>query len=277
MPFVSLCEGPIYFADQIARACGLERDELETVMVGLNHACWSVVHEYKGMDAMPLVSEAWERRKDDPELTGALRRQLRIAAEMDAIPADYFQYYYCQDEVLAELQAKPTTRAEDILGWSTGYWEHYAEQAESDDPKLDPEVLARRHPRARARDRRHGCGLQREGRDPDGQRPERRRCAARLRRDAGGRAARPLRRARTAGSSRCPRRRRLPAHVRGLVHELGEYQALAADAAWSGTRLDAIRALAAHPLMVDLDRTERVYDELAMAHREHLPERLLPV
>jgi hypothetical protein len=28
--------------------------------------------------------------------------------------------------------------------------------------------------------------------------------------------------------------------------------------------------------MVDLDRTERVYDELAMAHREHLPGRLLP-
>ena len=253
------------------------RDELETVMVGLNHACWSVVHEYKGMDAMPLVSEAWERRKDDPELTGALRRQLRIAAEMDAIPADYFQYYYCQDEVLAELQAKPTTRAEDILGWSTGYWEHYAEQAESDDPKLDPEVLARRHPRARARDRRHGCRLQRQGRGPDGQRAEQPavRCPASTRRwwsSCSAAAAAP-----EAGSSRCPLRRRLPAHVRGLVHELGEYQALAADAAWSGTRLDAIRALAAHPLMVDLDRTERVYDELAMAHREHLPERLLPV
>jgi len=68
----------------------------------------------------------------------------------------------------------------------------------------------------------------------------------------------------------------LPQHVYGLVHELGEYQALAADAAWSGTRRDAIHALAAHPLMVDLDRTERVYDELAHAHREHLPARLLP-
>jgi 6-phospho-beta-glucosidase len=65
-------------------------------------------------------------------------------------------------------------------------------------------------------------------------------------------------------------------HVRGLVHALGEYQALTADAGWSGTRRDAIHALAAHPLMVDLDRTERVYDELALAHREHLPARLLP-
>ena len=277
MPFVSLCEGPIYFTDQIARACGLDREELDTVMVGLNHACWSVKHEYKGVDAMPLVAEAWERRKDDPELTGVLRRQLRIAAEMDAIPADYFQYYYCQDEVLAELQAKPTTRAEDILGWSTGYWEHYAEQAESDDPQLDPEVLARRHPRARARDRRHGRGLQREGRDPDGQRPEHRRGAAR----ASTRRSWSSCSAAAAGPDGwiqpLPVPAPLPAHVRGLVHELGEYQALAADAAWEGTRLDAIHALAAHPLMVDLDRTERVYDELAHAHREHLPERLLPV
>jgi 6-phospho-beta-glucosidase len=275
VPFVSLCEGPIYFADQIAKACELDRDYLDTVMIGLNHACWSVVHEYKGMDVMPLVSEAWERRKDDPGLTGALRRQLRIAAEMDAIPADYFQYYYCQDEVLAELQAKPTTRAEDILGWSSGYWEHYAEQAQRDDPQLDPkfsrggihelelaidamdavfnekdEVLTVNVPNA-------GGAL--PGFDDT--------LVVELLGRCGGPGGwiEPL-----------PVPAPLPAHVRGLVHELGEYQALAAEAAWSGTRLDAIRALAAHPLMVDLDRTERVYDELAEAHREHLPERLLP-
>ena len=41
-----------------------------TRMVGLNHACWSVRHQYDGADAMPLVAEdAWERRKDDPTLT----------------------------------------------------------------------------------------------------------------------------------------------------------------------------------------------------------------
>jgi hypothetical protein len=28
--------------------------------------------------------------------------------------------------------------------------------------------------------------------------------------------------------------------------------------------------------MIDLDRTERVYDELAHAHRDHLPARLVP-
>ena len=36
----------------------------------------------------------------------------------------------------------------------------------------------------------------------------------------------------------------LPRHVRGLVEMLGEYQALAAETAWNGTRRDGIRALA---------------------------------
>ncbi|HEY3615075.1 MAG TPA: hypothetical protein VGK92_15290, partial [Gaiellales bacterium] len=275
VPFVSLCEGPIYFADQIARACDLDRDQLETVMVGLNHACWSVQHEYRGADAMPLVAEAWERRKDDPELTGALRRQLRIAAEMDAIPADYFQYYYCQDEVLAELQAKPTTRAEDILGWSTGYWEHYAEQARSDDPKLDPKF---------SRGGIHELELAIDAMDAvfnekdevltvnvpntGGALPG---FDETLVVELLGRCGGP-----DGWIQPLPVPAPLPQHVYGLVHELGEYQALAADAAWSGTRRDAIHALAAHPLMVDLDRTERVYDALAHAHREHLPARLLP-
>ena len=41
--------------------------------------------------------------------------------------------------MLAEQLAKPTTRAEDILSWVPGYWEHYAAQAETDDPVLDPD------------------------------------------------------------------------------------------------------------------------------------------
>jgi 6-phospho-beta-glucosidase len=56
---------------------------------------------------------------------------------------------------------------------------------------------------------------------------------------------------------------------------LAEYQALAAEAAWSGTRIDGVRALAANPLVLSLDKAETIYDELADAHREYLPERLL--
>jgi 6-phospho-beta-glucosidase len=67
----------------------------------------------------------------------------------------------------------------------------------------------------------------------------------------------------------------LPRHVRGLVEALGEYQALAAETAWAGTREDGILALTANPLVRQLDIAERVYDALASAHRDHLPGRLL--
>ena len=57
---------------------------------------------------------------------------------------------------------------------------------------------------------------------------------------------------------------------------LGEYQALAAEAGWSGTRREAIQALASNPLVFSLPKAEAIYDELAVAHRDHLPQRLLP-
>ena len=67
----------------------------------------------------------------------------------------------------------------------------------------------------------------------------------------------------------------MPRHVVGLVKMLGEYQALTAEAAWSGNRRDAIRALASHPLVFSLHKAEAIYDEMAAAHRQYLPERLL--
>ena len=67
----------------------------------------------------------------------------------------------------------------------------------------------------------------------------------------------------------------MPRQVVGLVKMLGEYQALAAEAAWSGSRTDGIRALASHPLVFSLPEAEAIYDEMAAAHRQYLPERLL--
>jgi 6-phospho-beta-glucosidase len=56
---------------------------------------------------------------------------------------------------------------------------------------------------------------------------------------------------------------------------LAEYQALTAEAAWKGTRRDAVRALASNPLVLSLTKAEAIYDEMAAAHRDFLPERLV--
>ena len=56
---------------------------------------------------------------------------------------------------------------------------------------------------------------------------------------------------------------------------LGEYQGLTAEAAWSGDRRAAVAALASHPLVLSLSLTERIYEDMAAAHRAHLPDRLV--
>lgn len=271
IPLVSLCEGPYYFTAELAEAAGLDPARVSSTMVGLNHACWSVEHAYDGVDLMPYVqAAARERLGPGSTLDVTQQRILRLAAVMESIPADYFQYYYWRDEVLAEQRAKPTTRAEDILSWVPGYWEHYAEQAGSDDPVLDP---------ARSRGGIHELELAIDAMHA-------------VFNDTGD--VLPVNVPNRGGAlpgfpedvvveitGRCSSgwieplpQRPLPRHVVGLVEMLAEYQVLAAEAAWEGTRTDAIRALAANPLVQSVDRAEAVYDELATAHAAHLPDRL---
>jgi 6-phospho-beta-glucosidase len=189
---------------------------------------------------------------------------------MGSIPADYFQYYYFSDEILAEQRAKPTTRAEDILGWAPGYWQHYEEQAQTDDPQLDP-GLSRGgiHELELAidvmdaifndKDEVHPVNMPNRGALPGF--PDDLVVEVEGRCDARGIEVLPA--------------KPLPRHVRGLVEMLGEYQALAAEAAWTGTRRDAVRALCANPLVLNVDQAESVYGALAHAHRDYLPERLV--
>ena len=84
---VSLCEGPIYFADDMAEICRVDRSRLHAKLVGLNHACWSVEHIYDGEDFVPIIKRTWEERRDDPSLDREDRRVLQLAATMESIGA----------------------------------------------------------------------------------------------------------------------------------------------------------------------------------------------
>src|SRR5215213_3138181 len=88
IPTVSLCEGPIIFPRGVARAADLDPDLVDAVMIGLNHGSWSVRHLYRGEDMMPMVAEAYERKKNDPNVTVERKRILELATTMGAIPAD---------------------------------------------------------------------------------------------------------------------------------------------------------------------------------------------
>lgn len=267
---VSLCEGPIIFPRGLARAAGLDPDRVDAVMIGLNHGCWSVRHLYDGQEMIPLLREAGDRLRGDPAASRQALRMLELACAMDSLPADYFQYYYFKEDVLAELRAKPTTRAQDILAKVPDYWAHYEEQAASDRPELDPRrsrggihelELAIDVMDAVFNDRKEVWPVNVPGHGALADFPDDLVVEVPGYVDRHG--VRPIAQG------------RLPRQVAGLVKMLGEYQALAAEAAWSGTRREAIRALASHPLVFSLPLAETLYDEMAAAHRDYLPGRLL--
>jgi len=265
VPVVSLCEGPIVFPLELAEFAGLDPNKVWATMVGLNHACWSVDAEYDGQDMIPMLEVALERGVSDPWH----RRLLELAVTMKSLPASYMKYYYFRDEMLSELQAKPTTRAQDILFETPDYWAHYREQLEQHNPTLDPlrsrggifelevavDVMD-----AFYNDKNEvwPCNVPNRGAIADFEDGVVVEVPCLVNRHG----VRPL------GGFRVPK------PVRGLLHALGEYQQLTAHAAWSGSRGDALRALVSNPLVPTLPLARSLYDAMSTAHRAHLPERL---
>jgi 6-phospho-beta-glucosidase len=158
-----------------------------------------------------------------------------------------------------------------LLDALPGYWEHYAEQADAEVPELDPnrsrggihelelaiDVMAAYYNDAPARlpvNLPHTGGAL-PGFDED--------TVVEVWCDVDASGARPV------------PQQPLPHSVRGITQTLAEFQRLAAEAAWDGTRADAVRALTAHPFVRNLHVAEELYDDLAYANRDYLPERLL--
>ena len=271
IPTVSLCEGPLTFPAGVVRDAGLDPSRLDATLVGLNHTGWTVKQDYDGADVTPLIEAADADRRARPSGDTRADRMLHLAATMGSLPSAYLYDYYFRDEALAEARAKATTRGEDILAEVDDYWRHYREQAAADDPRLDPArsrggilelELAVDVIDALANDTgavwpvnvpNRGGALPGFPEDLVVEVPGR----------VGAAGIQPL---------AVPP---LPRQVRGLIEELGEYQALTAEAAWHGGRREGIRALASHPLVLSLSLAETLYDEMAAAHRTYLPERLL--
>lgn len=270
-PILSMCEGPMIFWPPILMTAGLDPSRAHVVMAGVNHNCWSTVHTYDGADLIPLLADGLAAVEDDPTVPQWARRMLRLAVAMESIPSDYFRYYYFGAEVFREMQSRRRTRAGVLIDALPGYWEHYAEQAGSDAPVLDPD---------RSRGGIHELELaidvmaafyNDEPADLPVNLPNAGHALPGFDEDT---VVEVWCRVDGHGASPLPQQA-LPHQVRGLTQTLAEFQRLAARAAWDGTRADAIRALVAHPFVRSLDVGTELYDELAHANRHHLPERLL--
>lgn len=249
---VGLCNVAIGFQRRFADMLGVAADDVQLGHVGLNHLTWERSVTVDGDDRLPeMFASSLDRLADEVDLSPALLSGLGL------VPSYYLRYYYAHDEVLAEQMREPS-RADAVRAIENELLEVYR------DPTADtkPEALERRGGAfyseaavellamisgspspARVVNLRNGGLLDFLPDDHVIEVPA----------DfTDGRfVARPV----------AP----LPDDVRGLISAVAGYERLALEAAIEGGRYRVLRAMRAHPLVLQDERAEKLTD-LLLAH-----------
>jgi 6-phospho-beta-glucosidase len=246
---VGLCNVAIGFEREFATRFGVEPGRVSLGHVGLNHLTWERNVWVDGVDRLPELFENVAELAEDIELLGV-------------IPSYYLRYYYAHDEVLHEQLGSPT-RADEVQEVERMLLAKYAD--ESVDTK--PEELSRRG----------GAFYSDAAVD----------LLASLTSDRGDVQVVNLRNAGilpflpddhvievpatvgAAGVTAVPVEP-LAEDIRGLVSAVAGYERLALDAAINGGRERVLRAMQAHPLVLQYERAEKLTDLLVANNREHL-------
>jgi 6-phospho-beta-glucosidase len=255
---LGLCNVAIGFQRHFAALLGVAPDRVELEHVGLNHLTWERAVRVDGADRLgELLAGRGEALAADLGLPLALLRDLGV------VPSTYLRYYYATAEVLDEQRRRPS-RAEQVAEIERELLELYR------DPALDtkPELLERRggafYSEAAAAliaslhagtgdvqvvDTRNDGALPGLPDDAVVELP------ARI--DAGG--AHPL--------PQAP----LAPELLGLVQQAKAYERLAVEAAVTGDRVVARKALLANPLVGDYRVAAPLLEALLEASRPYLP------
>ncbi len=279
VPAVGVCNAPITFAmhvlDALAEPMGLPRIGLEQAALdtlGLNHLSWHRGLTVDGRDVWPLVLEGFLARIEAdtvPERSGAgpagMGWDRRTIEALGMIPNDYLQYYYYTPRKLAGQERWPPSRAEEVMVIEERLLRQYAdpERSELPDDLLKRggayySTVATQLLNAHYNDlgERHVLNVPHGGavagwpEDWVLEMP----CLV-------GRAGiRPL------------PAEPLPPACSGLLAHVKAFEILTVEAAVTGDRDAAYRALLAHPLGPPADQVQAVLDDLLETNRAHLPQ-----
>jgi 6-phospho-beta-glucosidase len=255
---IGLCNVAIGFQRRFAERFGVEPERVELEHVGLNHLSWERAVRVDGVDRLPelLATDVVAIAEDVGEPAEVLR-------SLQAIPSYYLEYYYRTRHVL-EAQLASDTRAEEVMAIERELLELYRDPQLADKPALlerrggafyseaAAQLIASLHDGAgdvQVVDVRNGDALPGLPEDAVVEIP------ARI--DRAG--AHPLR----LGA--------LVPEMLGLVQAVKAYERLAVEAALTGDRGTALKALVANPLVADYDVAGPLLDALLSEGAAFLP------
>jgi 6-phospho-beta-glucosidase len=255
---IGLCNSAIGFQRRFAALLGVEPGRVQLEHVGLNHLTWERAVRVDGRDRLGELLE-----RHGGAIAADLGLPLALLEDLRVVPSSYLRYYYATAEVLDEQRRRPS-RAEEVAGIERGLLELYR------DPALDtkPELLERRggafYSEAAAAliaSLHAGTGdvqvvdVRNDGALPG--LPDDAVVELPARVDAAG--AHPL--------PQAP----LAPELLGLVQQAKAYERLAVEAAVTGDRTVARKALLANPLVGDYRVAAPLLEALLTAGRAYLP------
>ena len=132
---IGLCNIPVTFHLELAKALGARRDEVELDYVGLNHLAWVRGVRLRGQEVIEEVL-AWAGSADQPATLATLDYPKNFLRALHMIPMPYLRYYYRTEKMLAELRARPKTRAEEVREIETELMKIYADPSACEKPDL---------------------------------------------------------------------------------------------------------------------------------------------
>jgi 6-phospho-beta-glucosidase len=248
---IGLCNVAIGFERAMAPMLGVEPERLVVDQVGLNHLTWV---RAVWLDERDVLPELLAGHGDElAEMAGGLPR--RLLDELGAVPSYYLRYFYSHDEVLAEQLGGATPRAATVAEIERELLAMYADPALASKPALLEQRGGAFYSEAATRlvaslatgdgavhvvDTRNGATIAGLAQDDVVEVPAR----------VGGEGAVPL------------AQRPLGPELLGLVAHVAAYERLAVQAAVSGSRSVALKALLAHPLVGQWGKVEPLLDGL---------------
>ncbi|ANJ26260.1 6-phospho-beta-glucosidase [Agromyces aureus] len=255
---VGLCNVAIGFQRRFASVFGVEHDRVSLGHVGLNHLTWERSVQVDGRDELPGLL-----RDRLGELAGDVHLAPELIAQLGVLPSYYLRYFYAHDEVLREQRSSPT-RAEAVQAIERELLDLYADASQREKPaalegrggafysEAAIELLAAmRDGTSRSR----VVNLRNDGVMPF------------LPDDHVIEVPAVFRDGRFTAEPVAP----LPDDIWGLIASVAGYERLALDAAVHGGRDRVLRAMRAHPLVLQHDRAERLTD-LLLAENERFLE-----
>ena len=255
---LGLCNVAINIQRTIAGRLGVGMDDVALEHVGLNHLSWERAVRVDGVDRLPELLG-----NDADWLAEHVGMPAELIGTLGAIPSYYLHYYYETVKVVAE-QRDGRTRAQDVIDIEARLLEMYRDQGLAEKPALLADRGGAYYSEAAAQliaSLHDGAGdvqvvdMRNDGALPDLPAHAIVEIPARIDRD--GAHALPL----------AP----LAPEMRGLVQAAKAYEELTVEAACSGDRRTALRALMANPLVGEWAIAEPLLAALLEANRRHLP------